>query len=98
MAARFRGTISGVNFHVNFDGDSELVTLASFASEQEFLVVRALLESEGIECFCPNVYSGLYTEGRRHGGITLQVRQEDLAQARAILDAPCESGSEGEPL
>jgi Putative prokaryotic signal transducing protein len=79
-----------------FEGGSELVTLAAFASEQEFLVVRALLESEGIECFCPNLYSGLYTEGRTHRGITLQVRQEDLAKARAILEAPCEPGAEGE--
>jgi hypothetical protein len=64
----------------------ELVTLAEFSSEEELMVVRALLEAEGIECFAPTMYSG------RHGerSVPLRVRQHDLVQARAILDAPCE--------
>lgn len=84
--------MSGVNFDVNFGADSELVTLAEFTSEEELVVVQTLLEAEGIDCFCPTMYSG------RHGGgrFALRLRQEDLAQARAILDAPCQPGAEGE--
>jgi len=72
-----------------FDGASELVTLAEFSSPQEFLIARGLLESEGIECFCPDYYSGLYVESRAKR-YTLQVRSEDLLAARALLDAPHE--------
>ncbi len=74
------------------DSNSELVMLAQFSSEQEFLVVRGLLEAEGIECFCSNLnfsrMSGIYMG--MAGGITVQVRSADLADARAILDEPGE--------
>jgi hypothetical protein len=78
---------------MQFFGESELVTLAAFASEQEFLVARGLLESEGIECFCPDLYSSLYAEAGVRGR-TLQVRRDDLVDARAILDAPVEPCTE----
>ncbi len=74
---------------MHYEGDSEWVMLGECDSEHELLVVRALLESEGIECFTP-IISSRY-EGRTvEGGILLQVRQSDLAKARAILDAPIE--------
>lgn len=74
---------------MNFEADSELVTLAEFSSEQEYLVVRALLESEGIECSYPIISSRYH--GRTDGGtIRLQIRREDLATARALMDAPTE--------
>jgi len=73
------------------DADSELVVVAQFLMEQEFLFARGRLESAGIECFCSNEYlsrisSGIYNG--MTGGIALKVRREDLADARAILDDP----------
>ena len=69
-----------------FNADSELVTVAEFPTEEEFLVVRALLESEGIECCDPMITSRYH--GQIEGGIRLQVRAGDLAAARALLEAP----------
>ena len=74
---------------MDFQPDSELVELGECDSEQELLVVRGLLESEGIECFCPIISSRYYGPGNT-GGISLKVRREDLDAARAILDAPIE--------
>ena len=83
----FRDTICGMHFGgFHNESDFELVILAEFTSDEELMVVRALLEAEGIECVCPSMYSGRHGEG----SVALRVRQQDLAQARAILDAPCE--------
>ncbi len=73
------------------DSNPELVVVAQFLLEQEFLFARGRLESAGIECFCSNEYlsrisSGIYNG--MTGGIALKVRQEDVADARAILDDP----------
>ncbi|MGA3128345.1 MAG: DUF2007 domain-containing protein [Candidatus Korobacteraceae bacterium] len=73
------------------DPDAELVLVAQFLMEQEFLFARGRLESAGIECFCSNEYlsrisSGLYSG--LTGGIELKVRRSDLADARAILNEP----------
>ena len=70
---------------------SELVVVARFLMEQEFLFARGRLESVGIECFSANEYlsrisSGIYNG--MTGGIELRVRREDLADARAILNDP----------
>ena len=70
---------------------AELVLVAQFLMEQEFLFARGRLESAGIECFCSNEYmsrisSGIYSG--LTGGIELKVRRSDLADARAILDDP----------
>jgi hypothetical protein len=79
---------------MGWEADSELVTLAKFAFESEFLMARGRLESAGIECFCPNLYSGLYIEavGRT---FTLQVRSEDLDDARALLESSGGDEAEG---
>jgi hypothetical protein len=73
------------------DPDAELVLVAQFLLEQEFLFARGRLESAGIECFCSNEYlsrisGGLYSG--LTGGIELQVRRSELADARAILNEP----------
>ena len=73
------------------DSEPELVTVAQFLMEQEFLFARGRLESAGIECFCSDEYLGRISSGIYNGmtgGIALQVRREDLADARAILDDP----------
>ena len=73
---------------MDWENEPEWVELGECDSEQELLVVRALLESEGIECLSPIIYE---YEGRTaEGGFPLHVRQADLAKARAILDAPVE--------
>lgn len=71
--------------------DFELVVVAQFLVEHEFLFARGRLESAGIECYSSNEYlsrisSGIYNG--MTGGIALQVRREDLDDARAILDDP----------
>jgi Putative prokaryotic signal transducing protein len=76
----------------NLEGESnaELVRLARFSSEEEFLVARGLLEAAGIECFCSNLYfsrmSGIYNG--MWGGIAVKVRREEWADACAILNDP----------
>ncbi len=75
---------------MDFQSDSELVELGECDSEQELLVVRALLESEGIECCGPLLTSAVGVSKRGDGGLKLLVRKEDLAAARALLDAPLE--------
>jgi hypothetical protein len=72
------------------DSSSELVAVAQFGSEQEFLLARGLLAAAGIECFCSNLnfsrMTGIYNG--MAGGITVRVRREELADARAILNDP----------
>jgi hypothetical protein len=70
---------------------SDLVVVAQFLMEREFLFARGRLESAGIECFCVNEYlsrisSGIYNG--MTGGIALKVRRQDLDDARAILNDP----------
>ena len=86
--------VKGISCHnsgMGDDEDSELVVVAQFLMEQEFLFARGRLESAGIECFCSNEYlsrisSGIYNG--MTGGIALKVRKTELADARAILDDP----------
>ncbi len=69
----------------------ELVTVAHFLVEQQFLFARGRLESAGIECFCSNEYLSRISSGIYNGitgGIALKVRREDLDDARAILNDP----------
>jgi hypothetical protein len=73
------------------DEYSDLVVVAQFMVEQEFLFARGRLQSAGIECFSSNEYlsrisSGIYNA--MTGGISLKVHQCDLADARAILEDP----------
>lgn len=74
----------------SFEDDSELVILTHAASEEELVVLRGLLESAGIECFCPEFYSRGHR--RMAEGIPLRVKRGDLEDARALLA----SGSGGE--
>jgi hypothetical protein len=70
---------------------SELVVVAQFLMEQEFLFARGRLESAGIECFCSNEYLSRISSGIYNGitgGIALKVWREDLDDARAILNDP----------
>jgi hypothetical protein len=76
--------------------DSAPVDFAEFDSEQEFLVVRALLESQGIECFSPMLISAMKISKRSEQGLTLQVREEDVDAARAILEAPFQAEASDE--
>ncbi len=71
------------------ESDLELVMLGECDSAQELLVVRGLLESEGIECFRSELGS-IEDLRKLADGLTLYVRKGDLAKARAILEAPVE--------
>jgi hypothetical protein len=71
--------------------NAELVIVARFLMEQEFLFARGRLESAGIERFCANEYLSRISGGMYNGmtgGIELKVRTEDLADAQAILSDP----------
>jgi hypothetical protein len=73
----------------------ELITVATFHSQTEFLLARARLESSGIECFARD--ENMLRIGGWHshilGGIKLQVRESDAQDALAILHhtAPLEN-------
>ncbi len=83
-----RGIICGMEYK---DVNSELVVVARFLMEQEFLFARGRLESAGIQCFCANEYLSRITSGIYNGltgGIELKVMRGDLADAQAILNDP----------
>ena len=64
-----------------------LVTVAIFHSQPEFLLARGRLESADIECFAYDEnmlrIGGWHSHG--FGGIKLQVRESEAQDARAIL-------------
>lgn len=64
-----------------------LVTVAIFHSQTEFLLARGRLESADIECFAYD--ENMLRIGGWHshifGGIKLQVRESEAQDARAIL-------------
>jgi len=68
--------------------DEDLVTVAVFHSQTEFLLARTRLESADIECFAYDEnmqrIGGWHTHSP--GGIKLQVRQSEAQDALAILD------------
>lgn len=82
----------------------DLVTIAEVDSQSEFLVVRSLLESAGIDCSSPDL-SEYHIKGRRPSFtvIRLQVHASQADDAVAVLkDAeahpiPAESEEENEP-
>jgi hypothetical protein len=75
--------------------DEQLVTVATYHTEMEFLLARARLESADIECFAldENMLRIAAWHSHVFGGIKLQVREVDAADARAILQhtAPLEA-------
>jgi hypothetical protein len=64
----------------------ELVTIAEVDSEPEFIVVRSLLESAGVECFSPD-FADYYVKGKNSscGIIRVQVRTSQANDAVSIL-------------
>jgi hypothetical protein len=67
--------------------EEKLVTIATFHNEMEFLLARARLESAEIECFVLNENMLRMAAWHSHifGGIRLQVRESEAADASAIL-------------
>lgn len=65
----------------------DLVTIYTATYPQDILVLRARLESENIECFVQDELT-LQTNpfySNAIGGVRLQVKQEDVEQAKAVL-------------
>ena len=63
----------------------KLVTIAEFDNQAEFLLARTRLESAAIECFAQE-RDLLHFGWRSHsGGIRLQVREADVAEALALV-------------
>ena len=70
-----------------FEMEPQLVTVAVFHNEAEFLLARARLESADIECFALGENMLRIAGWHSHilGGIKLQVRETDADDALAIL-------------
>jgi len=69
-----------------FEPETQLVTVATFHSEMEFLLARTRLESCEIECFSPDENSFRIGGWHSHwSGLQLQVRDRDAGEAAAIL-------------
>lgn len=69
---------------------NELVTIGRFSTLPEMDMARGLLESEGIDCLAPEEHlvaasGGIY--GQAVGWLRLQVRQEDVERAQALLES-----------
>jgi Putative prokaryotic signal transducing protein len=64
-----------------------LITIATFHNEPEFLLARARLESADIECFAQDENMLRIAAWHSHvfGGIKLRVRESDAQDALAIL-------------
>jgi hypothetical protein len=78
-----------------FDPEPQLVTVATYHNEMDLLLARMRLESAGIECFAQDENMLRLAGWHSHfgGGIRLQVRESDAADALAILrhTAPIEA-------
>lgn len=74
-----------------------LVTIATFFDFSEVHFVRGLLESAGIECYLggENAARLAGVLAPLTGGVRLQVREEDEARARLLLDSAEELEDEG---
>jgi hypothetical protein len=75
--------------------DQQLITVATYHNEMEFLLARARLESADIECFAldENMLRIAAWHSHVFGGIKLQVREIDAEDALEILrhTAPTEA-------
>jgi hypothetical protein len=73
----------------------DLVTVAIFHSQPEFLLARTRLESADIECFAYD--ENMLRIGGWHsdmlGGIKLQVRESEAQDALVILDQTAPLGN-----
>ena len=76
--------------------EQNLITVATFHNEMEFLLARARLESADIECFAldENMLRVAGLHSHIFGGIKLQVREADADDARAILRYTAPIGEE----
>ena len=74
------------------------VTVAQVYELEEALLLRSVLEAEGIEVFLPNEYTMQNTPHFLYAneGIRVQVRPEDEARAREILQAPSQGSTPDE--
>lgn len=66
--------------------EDELVTIGEVDSQPEFLVIRSLLESAGIDCYSPNV-AEYYVKGKNapNAVIPVQVRASQADDAIALI-------------
>lgn len=64
----------------------DLVTIGEADSQHEFLIIRSLLESAGIDCCSPNV-ADYYVKGKNapNSIIPIQVRASQAEDAIALL-------------
>ena len=73
----------------------DLITVAVFHSQPEFLLARTRLESADIECFAYD--ENMLRIGGWHshilGGIKLQVRESEAQDALAILNQTAQLGN-----
>ncbi len=69
-----------------------LLTIRVFQNLTEAIAARALLESEGLDCFLADEHTfriaGPFHFAIGQPGVRLQVRAEDAEHAMALLDAP----------
>ena len=66
------------------------VTVARVYEFEEALLLRSVLEADGLEVFLPDEFTAQNTPHFLYAneGIRVQVRSEDEARARAILATP----------
>ena len=62
--------------------DEKLVTVATFKSAAEAYLVKAKLESEGIECFIIDEYISTISASE---GAKLQVKVSDVEAAKKVI-------------
>jgi hypothetical protein len=67
---------------------NKFITIATFSYPSEVAIIKGRLESEGIECFIKDELTIQVNNffSNAIGGIKLQVRENDVTAARAILE------------
>jgi len=83
-------TINTVPAGIDVAEFQELVTIRQFRDVPEAMLARGLVESAGIECFFAddNMVRMDWFISNLLGGIKLQVKPEDVAAAKEVLEQP----------
>ncbi len=80
------------------DAPEPLVTIAEVDKQAEFLIIRSLLESAGIECFSPD-FNEYHVKGRNpsYTVIRIQVPASQADDAVAVLKDAEAHPTSGDP-
>ncbi len=87
IAYHHRKIASSICLNVKENHLTLMVTIANCRDWQETQLLKSKLESSGIKAFVPDEMSNLDGLIMHFGGFRLQVEEDDVAEAKAILQS-----------